>query len=36
VELTGDVMEVGGTVSPTPGINFILNTLVIVPAQITI
>jgi hypothetical protein len=35
VSLAGDVLSVGGTISPTPGINFILNTMVIVPAQIS-
>jgi hypothetical protein len=35
VRLSGDVLSVGGTISPTPGINFILNTMVIVPAQIS-
>ncbi len=35
VSLSGDVLSVGGTISPTPGINFILNTMVIVPAQIS-
>lgn len=35
VVLNGDVLEVGGIVSPTPGINFILNTVVLVPASIS-
>lgn len=30
---TNDILEVSGEVSPTPGINFILNTAVLVPAQ---
>jgi len=33
--LNGDVLSVGCTFSPTPGINFILNTLVIVPAVVS-
>lgn len=33
--LSGDVMSVSGEVSPTPGINFILNTIVLIPAQVS-
>lgn len=33
--LSGDVMTVSGTVSPVEGINFILQTMYIVPAQIS-
>jgi len=33
--INGDVMTVNVTVSPTPGINFILTTIVLVPAQIS-
>jgi hypothetical protein len=35
VALNGDQMSVGATITPTPGINFILNTLVLVPARIS-
>jgi hypothetical protein len=33
--LNGDQLSVAVTISPTPGINFILNTLVLVPARIS-
>lgn len=33
--LNGDQLTVGVTVSPTPGINFALTTIVLVPAQIS-
>lgn len=33
--LVGDTVQVEGTVSPTPGINYILQTIFIVPAQIS-
>lgn len=33
--LTGDQMFVNVTVTPTPGINFVLTTIVLVPAQIS-
>lgn len=33
--ISGDTMTVSVTVSPTPGINFILTTIVLVPAQIS-
>jgi len=36
VNLSGDVLSVGVTISPTPGINFVLNTIVLVPAQISL
>ena len=35
VTLAGDVLSVQITVSPTPGINFALNTVVLVPASIS-
>lgn len=33
--LNGDTMTVSVTVTPTPGINYVLTTIVLVPAQIT-
>jgi hypothetical protein len=33
--LNGDTMTVGVTVTPTPGINYVLTTIVLVPAQIS-
>jgi len=36
VTLTGDQLSAGVTISPTPGINFALNTIVLVPAQISL
>lgn len=36
VDLNGDQLVVGVTISPTPGINFVLNTIVIVPARISL
>lgn len=36
VSLNGDVLNVGVTISPTPGINFVLTTIVLVPAQISL
>ncbi len=33
--LSGDQLTVGVTVTPTPGINFVLTTIVLVPAQIS-
>lgn len=36
VTATGDVLSVSGQVSPTSGINFILNTAVLVPAQFSL
>lgn len=36
VTASGDVLSVSGQVSPTSGINFILNTAVLVPAQFSI
>jgi len=36
VSLNGDQLSVGVTISPTPGINFVLNTIVLVPAQISL
>ncbi len=33
--LSGDTMTVSVTVTPTPGINFVLTTIVLVPAQIS-
>jgi hypothetical protein len=35
VALSGDQLSVGATISPTPGINFILSTLVLVPARMS-
>lgn len=35
-DLTNDVLEVSGTVSPVQGINFTLNTIFIQPAQISL
>jgi hypothetical protein len=35
-DLSGDVLSVSGTVSPVEGINFILQTIYIVPAQISL
>ena len=34
--LSGDVLSLSASVSPVPGINFILSTLYIVPAQISV
>ena len=31
-KLAGDVLSAGVTITPTPGINFVLNTIVLVPA----
>jgi hypothetical protein len=31
-KLSGDVLSAGVTITPTPGINFVLNTIVLVPA----
>lgn len=36
VQLSGDKLYVNVTISPTPGINFVLNTIVLVPAQISL
>jgi len=36
VTASGDVLNVSGNVSPTSGINFILNTAVLVPAQFSV
>ena len=36
VSLNGDQLSVGVTISPTPGINFVLNTIILVPAQISL
>ncbi len=36
VQLNGDKLYVNLTISPTPGINFVLNTIVLVPAQISL
>jgi hypothetical protein len=33
--LSGDQLTVGVTVTPTPGINYVLTTIVLVPAQIS-
>lgn len=35
VKLVGDKLYVSLTISPTPGINFVLNTIALVPAQIS-
>jgi hypothetical protein len=34
--LSGDTLSAGVTITPTPGINYVLNTIVLVPAQITL
>lgn len=36
VQLQGDRLFVGVTITPTPGINFVLNTIVLVPASISL
>ncbi len=36
VQLSGDKLYVSVTISPTPGINFVLNTITLVPAQISV
>lgn len=36
VNASNGVLDVSGNVSPTPGINFILNTAVLVPAQFSL
>lgn len=36
VDLNGDQLIVSVTISPTPGINYVLNTIVLVPAQISL
>ena len=33
--LNGDTMTVAVTVTPTPGINYVLTTIVLTPAQIS-